>query len=335
MIEKALQVTVATSTTLPTMSKRIVVTGGSGNAGRHIIKYLLSHSHTILNLDLVPLPSTPDFTSVHTIRTDLTDSGQVFNALTSHYAPTEPLPAGMPEPPDAVIHLAGVPHPLIVPDNETFRINTIGCYNIIEAACKLGVKKIVIASSLTVYGMTYCEGPKQYPHFPITEDSPVNPTDPYALSKICCERIAESFARKFEGKVDIYALRISRITTPEEYAGPMFRSYVEEPEKWAPHGWVYSDVRDLGQMCHLAVMKGRGGEDGYVVMNAVNSTITNFEKTSDFLKKVQPGVEQKGHRWEDIEAPIRNWKAREVLGWDEQWNWRKIWEEQGLKKDGR
>ena len=315
------------------MSKRIVITGGSGHAGRHLIQHLLSHGHQILNLDLVPLPLTPEFASVYTIRTDLTDSGQVFNALTSHYAPTEPLSSGQPQPPDAVIHFAGIPHPLIVPDNELFRTNTIGCYNIIEAACKLGVKKIVIASSFTVYGVTYCEGPKPFPHVPITEETPVNPTDPYALSKVCCEKIAESFATKFEGKVDIYALRISRITTPPEYSGPMFRSYIEEPEKWRPHGWVYSDVRDLGEMCHLAVVKEPVGKDRYVVLNAVNDNVTNFEKTEDFVRRVQPGVEV-AEGLGDSDGPVSNKKIKEVLGWREKWNWKQIWQELGLKKEG-
>jgi nucleoside-diphosphate-sugar epimerase len=307
---------------------RIIITGGSGKAGRPIIKELLAKGHRLLNLDLVPLPPTPEFAAVHTIRLDLTDSGQVFNALTSHYAPTEPLDPGQPKPPDAIIHLGGIPHPLIVADNETFRINTMSCYNVIEAACKLGVPKIVIASSLTVYGMTYCEGPKPYPHFPITEDSPVDPTDPYALSKICCERIAESFASKFAGKVDIYALRIGRITLEDDYNKPMFRSYVEQPEKWAPHGWSYIDVRDLAEICHLAVTKKMG--DGYVVMNTVNDEITNFEDARAFLGRVQRGVEigEMGKR----DAPVRNWRVREVLGWKETWNWGRIWEDNGFGK---
>jgi nucleoside-diphosphate-sugar epimerase len=41
-----------------------------------------------------------------------------------------------------------------IPDCETFRINTMGSYNIIESACKLGIKKIVLASSITTYGVT-------------------------------------------------------------------------------------------------------------------------------------------------------------------------------------
>lgn len=68
--------------------KRIVFTGGSGKAGRHCIPYLLSKGHQVLNLDLNPLPNpngvgaNPD---MFTLKCDLTDSGQVFNALSSHF----------------------------------------------------------------------------------------------------------------------------------------------------------------------------------------------------------------------------------------------------------
>ena len=58
---------------LPSTGKRIVFTGGSGKAGRHCLDYLLSQGHEVLNLDLIPL----DNTSVYTLKTDLTDSGQV------------------------------------------------------------------------------------------------------------------------------------------------------------------------------------------------------------------------------------------------------------------
>jgi len=63
--------------------KRIVFTGGSGKAGRHVIPELLKKGHKVLNLDLVDFPDPK--AGVFTLKTDLTDSGQVFNALTTHY----------------------------------------------------------------------------------------------------------------------------------------------------------------------------------------------------------------------------------------------------------
>ena len=60
--------------------KRIVFTGGTGKAGRHAVPHLVAHGYSVLNVDLKPL----DAPGVPTLIADLTDSGQAFNALTTH-----------------------------------------------------------------------------------------------------------------------------------------------------------------------------------------------------------------------------------------------------------
>src|SRR5918993_4483554 len=123
--------------------KRILFTGGSGKAGRHVIPYLIGQGHRVMNVDLVRL----DCPGVDNLIADITDSGQMFNAMIS-YAGLDELEAGNGVPKfDAVVHFAAVPRILITPDNETFLVNTIGTYNVIEAAVKLGIRKIIIASS--------------------------------------------------------------------------------------------------------------------------------------------------------------------------------------------
>ncbi|OOF91799.1 hypothetical protein ASPCADRAFT_56415 [Aspergillus carbonarius ITEM 5010] len=303
-----------------TKTKRIIVTGGSGTAGQHIIRYLLAQGHDILNLDLVPLPDPHLASQVHTLRADLTSSGQTYNALSSHFHLTEPFREPLHQLPDAVIHLAGYARNMIVPDNETFRGNTLSTYNIIEAACRLRIPKIILASSITVYGVSFAEGDIPYPSFPVTEDVDTNPMDTYGISKVCGERIARGFARRFG--TDIYVLRLGRVIEPHEYTGTMFRSYVREPEKWGVHGWSYIDVRDLGQMCELAV--GRDGL-GFQVFNAVNDTMTNgAEDTVGFLRRVCPGTTITGEMGAR-EAPICNRKVREVLGFKEVHDWRRYY----------
>jgi nucleoside-diphosphate-sugar epimerase len=143
---------------------RIVFTGGSGKAGKHVISYLLSKGHQVLNLDLIPL----DNPKVHTLKTDLTDSGQVYNALASPFSFDEYELNSIP-PVDAVIHFGAWARNMMVPENATFAANTQSTYNIIEAASKLGIKKIVIASSETVYGMCFNQGDIDWDQFPIEE----------------------------------------------------------------------------------------------------------------------------------------------------------------------
>jgi nucleoside-diphosphate-sugar epimerase len=85
-------------------AKRLVFTGASGVAGRHVIDKLLTYGHEILNVDVVPLDN-PD---VYTLKADLTDGAQAFNSLSCHFRVSEPFNAPI-QTPDAVIHFAGKP----------------------------------------------------------------------------------------------------------------------------------------------------------------------------------------------------------------------------------
>jgi nucleoside-diphosphate-sugar epimerase len=302
--------------------KRTVFTGGSGKAGRHVIPYLLQQGHSILNLDLTPFPEDhlPTGKSVHTIETDLSDSGQTFNALSSLFNLSEYSLPKHPGAPDAVIHFAACARNMIVPDNETFRINTMSAYNVIEAASKLGIRKIIVASSETVYGVCFSQGRDDdisYHSFPLDEDTyDVDPMDTYGCSKLCAERIARTMARRFNN--DIFILRIGNVIEPHEYARD-FPRHVGQPETRKRNVWSYVDARDLGQMCHLAVMTNGLG---FQVFNATNDTITTTLPTKTFLEQNDPKtkITREMGEWE---APLSNRKIREVLGFREEHNWRK------------
>jgi nucleoside-diphosphate-sugar epimerase len=272
-----------------------------------------------LNLDLVDFPD-PD-AGVLTLKTDLTDSGQVFNALTTHYDFVG-YQQGYPEPPpDAVIHFAAYARNMLVPDNKMFAANVTSTYNVIEAACKLGVKKIIIASSETTYGVCFAEGDTDYHSFPLEEDYDNDPMDSYALSKLCGERTARTFARRFRG-TDIFAFRIGNVIEPHEYARD-FPRHVGKPETRKRNAWSYIDARDLGQMCDLAMQKENGL--GFQIFNATNDTITTTVPTAEFLKQACPGVKitREMGEWE---APLSNRKIREVLGFKEEHNWRQYYQ---------
>ena len=204
----------------------------------------------------------------------------------------------------------------------------LGMHNVIEAACKLGVRKVVVASSVTVYGGAFGHGEPRFESFPLDEEAATEPTNTYALSKVCGEKVAKSFAQRFAPNVDIYVLRIARITTPGDYESEIFKSYIEEPDKWAPHGWSYTDIRDLGTMLQLCIE--RDGL-GFEVFNATNDSITNYlerdETTRKFLERVMGGKEGKEKvrftkEMGEREAPLSNEKIRRVLGFRERWDWK-------------
>jgi nucleoside-diphosphate-sugar epimerase len=293
------------------MHKRVMFTGGSGKAGRHVVQYLVEHGYQVLNLDQKPL----DNSKVRSLLTDITDSGQVFDALSSYMGLHEFDPSLKPQPVDAVVHFAAIPRIMIVPDNELFRINVMGTYNVIEAAVKLGIRKIVIASSETTYGVIFAEEPRDPAYFPLDEEYDVDPMDSYALSKVVNEKTARAFALR--SGADIYALRIGNVIEPHEYkhflpkwkADPAFRKKI---------AWSYIDARDLGEITRLCIEKDGLG---YQVFNAANDDTSADLPTRELLRRFYPKVPVKRELGE-FETLLSNRKIREVLGFRQAHSWR-------------
>lgn len=291
---------------------RIFFTGGSGKAGKHVISYLLGQGHRVMNVDLTPL----NHPGVDNLIADITDSGQMFNAMSS-YAALDELEGGNGVPKfDAVVHFAAVPRILIKPDNETFRVNTIGTYNVIEAAVKLGIKKIIIASSETTYGICFADGRTDPHQLPLEEDYDVDPMDSYGLSKVVNEKTARSFQRR--SGYDIYALRIGNVIEPHEYA-ELFPHYFKHPEVRRRNAFCYIDARDLGQIVDLCLQKDGLG---FQVFNAGNDHNGAIIPSKKLAEQFFPGVPVI-RALEEHEALFSNRKIREVLGFKEQHNWRR------------
>jgi nucleoside-diphosphate-sugar epimerase len=292
------------------MPKRVIFTGGSGKAGRHALPYLVDHGYEVMNLDLVPLADN----RVNTLITDITDSGQVFNALSSY---TGLLDQGTltPRPVDAVVHFAAIPRILIRPDNELFRINALGTYNVIEAAVKLGIGKIIVASSETTYGVCFAEESREPVYLPLDEEYDVDPMDSYALSKVVNEKTARAFALR--SGFDIYALRIGNVIEPQDYA--RFPTFFANPEMRKRIMWSYIDARDLGQIVRLCIEKDGLG---YQVFNAANDEVSSDIPTAELLRRFYPNVPVRRQLGE-FETLLSNKKIREVLGFKEEHSWRK------------
>ena len=291
-------------------AKRIIFTGGTGKAGRHAVPHLLAKGYEVLNVDLKPL----DHPGVNTLIADMTDSGQVFNALTTHFGFDGFEKGRPPSAPDAIVHFAAIPRVLIEPDNKTFGLNVMSTYNVIEAAMKLGVRKVVIASSETTYGVCFAEGDKDFHSFPLEEDYDIDPMDSYGLSKVVNEKTARAFAMRYGA--DIYALRIGNVIEPHEY--DRFPAFVANPLSRKRNAWSYIDARDLGEIVHLCLQKDGLG---FQVFNAVNDTITADMPTAKFLARYCPNTPVTRTLGE-FEAPLSNRKAREVLGFKEAHDWR-------------
>ncbi|MDZ7906275.1 MAG: NAD(P)-dependent oxidoreductase [Cypionkella sp.] len=281
---------------------RVLFTGGAGKAGRHVVPFLAGAGHTVLNLDLVPL----GHAGVPDLICDLTDLGQVYSAMRSHIG-FEGLETGQgAQVPDAVVHFAAIPRILIAPDSETYRVNVISTYNVIEAAAKMGVRKIIIASSETTYGVCFSEGQTDPAYLPLDEEYDVSPMDSYGASKVAGEVTARAFARRFG--IDIYALRIGNVMEPQDYAD--FPAFAANPASRRRIAFSYIDARDLGQMVDLCL--SRDGL-GFQVFNVSNDNNPVPQPNSALLDAHFPNVPLKRKVTED-EALFSSAKAKRVLG---------------------
>jgi nucleoside-diphosphate-sugar epimerase len=169
-------------------TRRICVTGASGQAGRAVVRELLEHGYEVAATDIAA--TRDDLEAVGALRADLTDYGQALEALKG---------AG------AVVHLANIPAPGICTPAVTFNANMTMNFNVFHAAASLGLSRVVWASSETTLGLFFGMGPGELPfveaeglaprYAPVDEDHYPVPTATYALSKVASETIAGHIAR--------------------------------------------------------------------------------------------------------------------------------------------
>ena len=290
---------------------RILFTGGSGKAGRHVVAHLVEQGHRVLNLDLTKanIPGAYDMT------VDLTDAGQVFSAM-SGITWLDELDSGEGVPKfDAVIHFAAIARIQLRPDPECFRINTVSTYNVLEAAVKLGVPKILFASSETTYGICFAQGEVVPTYIPVDEEHPTVPQDAYAMSKVCNEVCGRCFHER--SGADIYALRLNNVIEPHEYAklAPQWQSDAASRRR---NIFAYIDTRDLSHFIDCALA---ANGLGYQVFNVANADSSVGATSAELIAEFYSGVLQKRVLGE-FETFYSIDKARKMLGFAPKSRWR-------------
>ncbi len=291
---------------------RIFFTGGSGKAGRHVAPYLAEQGHHVTNADLVPLghPAVAD------LQVDLTDAGETYSALAGLATMDE---LELPEQPtyDAVVHFAAVPSILRTSDAATYATNVLSTYNVLEAATRLGVRKIVFASSETTYGICFAQGERRPLYVPVDENHPTVPEDSYAMSKVAGEVTARSFHARTGA--DIYGLRINNVIEPHEYA-EKFPAFLDDPSLRRRNIFGYIDTRDLGQMVQCCLETDGLGYEVFNVANADTSVAASTQEIQDrFYDTVE--VRREMGRNETFYAID---KARDLLGFAPRHSWRDV-----------
>ena len=276
---------------------RVVVTGGNGKLGRFVVRDLRDHGHDVLSVD-ARLPADPE-PGIRHRQVEMADLGQVVGAL-----------AGA----DAVVHLAAIPHPFSHPDEVVFRNNVGATYHALQAAMTLGIRRAVIASSVSAYGMAWAQPSFPPLYAPVDEAHPFLAKDPYALSKEVDERTAEMFARRCG--MTVLACRFHWVAEPGE-ARRAALDPAATPDQNANNLWGYLDARDAARAVRLGLV---ADVDGFVPVNLAAADTLRPEPTEQLIRQVLPDL--------DLRRPLpgraSGWsidRARERLGWEPQHSW--------------
>jgi nucleoside-diphosphate-sugar epimerase len=279
---------------------RVAVTGSSGKLGRAVVDHFHQHGWDVVALDRVASPRTDVVSSV----VDLTDFGQAVEALSG----IDDRHDGV----DALVHLAAIPAPGLVPNAATFANNITASYNVYSAALRAGVRNIVWASSETVLGLPFDEPP---PYVPVDEDYAPRPNSTYSLVKTLEEELARQLCRWYPD-LSMTGLRFSNVMYPEDYA--QFPAYDADPQLRRWNLWGYIDARDGAQAVRLALDADRPGADVFIIANA--DTVMS-RPTAALLAEVFPDVPHTRPVGTN-ETLLSIDKARRILGYEPQHSWR-------------
>jgi nucleoside-diphosphate-sugar epimerase len=175
----------------------ILVTGGAGFIGSHLVHWLLEQGHHIRVLDNLSSGRRdmlgPALNSIEFIEGDIRDMAAVQSAMTDI---------------ELVFHLAAlvsvvesIEYPLRAQD-----VNATGTLHILEHARRAGVRRVVQASSCAIYGNTE--------RLPVGEAEPPDPLSPYAVTKLAAERLGTMYAHLYS--TETVALRFFNVYGPRQ-----------------------------------------------------------------------------------------------------------------------
>jgi nucleoside-diphosphate-sugar epimerase len=264
---------------------RIAVTGGSGTIGNFTVRELQQSGHEVRNFDAIR----PSGAGVSTSRVDVTNLGDLVSCLNGY---------------EAIVHLAAIVAPGRTSNNEIFRVNAQSTFNVLEAASILGIKHVVLASSINAVGMHFNVEPR-FQYLPLDEDHCCGPDEAYGLSKRVGEITADGFALRFPD-MTISSLRYPAVITPERY--PLLEREADHRHKIL---WAWADVREIARANRLAVETTRPGHEVYFLTADHTMSMTpSMELVAQWFPGIDVRAEITG-----CGALISSRKAAELLRW--------------------
>lgn len=275
---------------------RIAVTGAAGKLGRAAMARLQADGHDVVGLDR------SSDASARITQVDLTDYGQTIDSLVGITARHDGV--------DAVVHLAAIPVNGLVPDVTTFHNNITVSFNVIHAAMRAGIHRIVFASSITAMGFPFDDAPPKVP----VDETYVSANNTYGLGKVLEEAMANQLVGWNE-QLSLTALRFTNVVDAGEYDS---FDRAGDPTYRRDLLWSYVDARDGAQAISLALENGRPGFEIYNVV-AADSGLSIPSRA--LVEDAFPGISIDDDLGE-FDTLISIAKIRSALGYEPEHDWR-------------
>ncbi|HAV23578.1 MAG: hypothetical protein A3H45_03185 [Ignavibacteria bacterium RIFCSPLOWO2_02_FULL_55_14] len=269
---------------------KILVTGGSGLVGRYVVREL-ARDHDVTVIDLRnPFEGYSRFT-----RANILSLSSLTKAVDDF---------------DAVVHLAGIAHPLNDPPERVFQVNTVGTFNVLEAAALAGVPRFVFMSSESVLGFAFAKTRMWPEYIPLDEEHPLRPQDAYGLSKVSGELLCASYARTYG--MQTISLRPPWIWVPEDKEIATYRTLISEYEKWHKNLWGWIHVLDVVEAIKKAIdVPAFGTHEAFFI--SAKEQWTKIP-TKELLKQFYPEVKVPADALTGRESLFNTSKAASLLG---------------------
>ena len=272
---------------------RVVITGAAGLIGRRAAADLAAHGHEVVSVDRAGVPVIVDLTDVRSLERVVRGADAVVHLARARFPYTA---SGY----DAAARVWKKPDAL--GDAERFSANVTMTCNVLTAAFAAGVRRLVLGSSFAVYGFYYPSRPMVPDYLPIDEAHPRRPDDPYGLSKLAGEELADGFARR--SAMQIASLRFPGVAGEDHAAFLKVQSLAQR----GPGGlgtWI--DARDAAAACRAAL---EARFDGHEAFNICAPTTLLDMQTREVFPEVTDIRTHAAGNWAGYDAR----KAEKMLG---------------------
>lgn len=287
---------------------RILVTGGNGFIGAHILNQLVDRGHDVTNLDISdPSPIAAEVEDEVTfLKGDITDPVDVYDAVVA-------------ADPDRIVHMAALlGRPCEHDPRRAFEVNVGGSLNVLEAAVTCDVDRVVAAASMEVYG-TVADGSDS-----LTEQTPRTPDSVYGMTKYALEYLGATYQQQHG--LEFAAMEPAHGLGPDRLRGNVDDAFVVKaavggepltvPAFEYPYEVIY--IEDEARAFVAAVLADDLSFDRYLVGTGEQVTL------AEFVESVNERVEIADLQLESTESgmqlgskpPIDASRLRTDLEWE-------------------